>query len=165
MSDYENWEGPMDKYVNEDLAVRRYKNLYDNNFSSGNCERCFGIARMNAYCGRCYHPEQHVYKNGKLVKLNCPTIVQFTSIRGKYLYNELYVSLWLDAGAVRGIYPQDILPNGDTTGGSEPPPEFENWKKIKFVAGGSAFTMIRGESPKLLAKMKDIYYEEAKIDF
>ena len=129
MSDYENWEWPMDKYVNAELAVRRYKNLYNNNFSSGNCERCFGIARMNAYCGRCYHPEQHVYKNGKLVKLNCPTIVQFTSIRGKYLYNELYVSLWLDAGAVRGLYPQDILPNGDTTEGSDPPPEFENWKR------------------------------------
>ena len=168
MMDHENWEWPMDKYVNADLAFRRHKNLYDNNFSAGNCERCFGIGKMNAYCGRCYCPEQCVYQNRKLVKLNCPRIVQFTSYKGKYLFNELYVSLWLDAGAVRGIYPHDIMLNGDTTAdetGIEPPPEFKDWRNIKFVNGGSVFTIIRSETPKLSAKMRDVYYEQVKIDF
>ena len=165
MPEFEEWEWLLDRYVNEELAFKRYENLYDNDFSSGNCERCFGYARMNAYCGRCYQPEQCVFKNGKLVSINCPTIVQFTSIGGKYLYNELYIKIWLDAGGVRGLYPQEYLENGDTTEGSVPPPEFEDWKRIKFVAGGLVFTMIRGESPKLLAKMKEIYLEQVEIEF
>ena len=103
MSDYEDCGWPTDKYVKEKLASRRHKNLYDNDFSSGNCERCFGIARMNAYCGRCYRPKQCVFKNGKLVSINCPRIVQFMPIGGKYLFNELYIKIWLDAGGVRGL--------------------------------------------------------------
>ena len=40
MPEFEEWELEwlLDKYAKEDIARRRYKNLYDNNFSQGNCE-------------------------------------------------------------------------------------------------------------------------------
>ena len=38
-------------------------------------------------------------------------------------------------------------------------------KNIKFVAGGSAFMTIRGECPKLSAKIKQIYLEQINIDY
>ena len=167
MTDHENWEWPMDKYARAELAYWRYKDPLSNNLFSGNCERCYGIGRMNAYCGRCYRPEQRVYQDGKLIRLNCPTIVKFTSCNGKYLFNEVYVSMWLDAGAVRGIYPHDIKPNGDTNAdmvGIEAPPEFKDKRNTKFVDGGSVFTIIRSETPKLSQKMREIYYERAIID-
>ena len=53
MSDFEDWEldWPLDKYANRDLARRVYPNLYDNDFSQGNCECCFGSGAINVHCG------------------------------------------------------------------------------------------------------------------
>ena len=76
MPKFEDWEleWPLDRYVNEEIAFKRYENLYDNDFSSGNCERCFGSGKINAYCGRCYQPEQCMFKDGKVVSITVPHV-------------------------------------------------------------------------------------------
>ena len=79
------------------------------------------------------------------------------------MFEELYIRIWMDAGEVRQLYPHDILPNGDTLCGSDPPPEYKDWKNIKY-AGSSEFTMIRGKCPKLSSKIKQIYLEQIEID-
>ena len=167
MSDFFDWERdwPLDRYVNCDIAWRAYPNLYDNDFSKGNCENCFGCGTINAHCGQCYRVEQCMFNDGKVVSLNCPRYVRFTSINGKYLFNETYIKLWMNEGLTRPLYPHDILPSGDTKEGSAPPPEYKDWKNIKFVVGGSEFTMIRGECPKLSAKIKQIYLEQIEIEY
>ena len=93
MQHFEDWEceWPLDKYAKEDIARRRYKNFYDNDFSQGNCECCFGSGTINVYCGWCYRVEQCLFKDGKIEIINCPMFVQFTSIGGKYLFEEFYI--------------------------------------------------------------------------
>ena len=81
------------------------------------------------------------------------------------MFEEIYIKIWMNAGQVREIYPHDILPNGDMMEGSDPPPEYKDWRNIKFVVGGSEFMTIRGECPKLSAKIKQIYLEQVEIDY
>ena len=84
MQRFEDWEleWPLDKYAKEDIARKRYPNLYDDDFSEGNCEHCYGVGYINAYCGRCFRIENCTFKNGKLESIHCPAFVQFTSISG-----------------------------------------------------------------------------------
>ena len=153
-----------DKYGKEDVARKRHKNLYDNDFSEGNSECCYGGGYIKAYCGRCFRIEDCMFKNGKLKCINCPTFIQFMSISGNYLFNDFIIKMWMLSGEARSLYPPDILENGNTTCGQDPPAKFKNWNRIKFVAGGSLFTMIRGECPKLSARIREIYLEQVEIE-
>ena len=68
------------------------------------------------------------------------------------------------SGMVRSLYPDEIMENGNTTYVYDTTAAFKDWKRIKFVAGGSPFTMIRGECPKLSTRIREIYLEEVEIE-
>ena len=86
-----SFKWPTDMYADDDTAQVRQPNINDNDFHEGNCEHCFGVGYMNAYCGRCFRMEKCTFKNGKLINTNNPTFVQFTSINGRYLIYELII--------------------------------------------------------------------------
>ena len=131
-----SFEGPKDMYADEEIARVRYPNIFDNDFSEGNCEHCYGVGYINTYCGRCFRIENCTFKNGKLETIKCPTFAQFMSINGKYLFNEYTINKLGTSGKAKSLYPEEIMENGNAMHALGMPTAFKDWKRIKFVAGG-----------------------------